>query len=76
MKERTIATYITNKFRLQLVEINYYSISDPKKYIPGVPAFKYEVRLNRKIVKRSISGYEMRKLFAMYVQNQVLQQKI
>jgi len=76
MKERTIATYTTAKFRLQLLELTEepeLNLFDPwnDKQIK-----KYQVRLNRKIIQTSISEYTMRKLFAMYVQNQVLQLKI
>lgn len=76
MKEETIATYTTKNFRLQLLKLTNYDISKPREYIPGVPVYKYQVRMNRKIVQTSISEYTMRKLFAMYVQNQVLQLKI
>lgn len=75
-KEKKLCSFTQKGTRLQLVQLNYYSISNPKEYIPGVPAYKYEIRLNRKIIKRSISEYEMRKVFATYAQNIVLQLKI
>lgn len=75
-KEEKICSFTQKGIRLQLVKIIYYDLSDPKKYIKGVPANKYEVRLNRKIIKRSISKYEMQKIFATYTQNIVLQLEI
>lgn len=122
MKERTIATYTTEKFRLQLLELteennktrylcnsvggyllhletgqiikiedkkveitakkynltkdneNYYYYKTPNDCKKSITK-KYQVRLNRKIIDTSISEYTMRKLFAMYVQNQILQLK-
>lgn len=86
MAEKTIATYTTEKFRLQLLEITekdeksyYYKLNEETGYktkrVDGYK-IKYQVRLNRKNVLTSISEYQIRKLFAMYVQNQVLQLKI
>lgn len=76
MKEKTIATYTTDKFRLQLLKLTLYDIEKPREYIRGEPVNKYQIRLNRKIIDTSISEYNMRKLFAMYVQNKVLKLKI
>lgn len=83
MTEKTIATYTTENFRLQLLEITtpIMQIAHDENFKPYETEqyyYKktYQVRLNRKIVKTSISEYQMRKLFAMYVQNQVLQLKI
>lgn len=86
MKEKTIATYTTEKFRLQLLEITekdeksyYYKLNEETGYktkrIDGYKLY-YQVRLNRKIVKSSISEYNMRILFATYARNQILQLKI
>ena len=46
------------------------------KVIDGEYRVRYQVRLNRKVQKSSVFEYEMRKLFAMLVQNTVLQLKI
>ena len=64
--EEKICTFTQNGTRLQLLRLRPvdYSLE------------KYQVRLNRKVVKTSISEYEMRKLFAMMAQNIVLQLKI
>ena len=80
MKEETIATYTTKNFRLQLLKLT----SDKLEYnhfnqyqIPTTGyKMRYQVRLNRKVIKTSISEYTMRKLFAKYIQIQVLQLKI
>lgn len=71
MKETKICSYQAEKFRLQLLRI---TTQEEKINIPGTT--KWQVRLNRKIIETSISEYTMRKLFAMYVQNNVLQLKI
>lgn len=83
MKEKTIATYKTKNYRLQLVtktekfkETKLDQNLKPYKAETGLVRMKYEIRLNRKIIKRSIWEYEMRKLFAVYVQNHILQLKI
>ena len=75
MTEKTIATYTTENFRLQLLELTYENAAWDPVAETSYHMYKYQVRLNRKVVKTSISEYQMRKLFAMYVQNQVLQLK-
>ena len=66
VKEQKICSFTQKDTRLQLVRIN--------REDRGV--FRYQVRLNRKIIQTSISEYDMRKLFATYCQNIVLQLKI
>lgn len=77
MKEKTIATFTQKNYRLQLLELtftaNEFYYFDEKKVCKQT---KWQVRLNRKIIDTSISEYTMRKLFAMYVQNIILQLKI
>lgn len=67
-KEKKLAGLQQGKDRLQLLKMT----EDPgySNYI------KYQVRLNRKVIKTSISEYTMRKLFATYAQNMILQLKI
>lgn len=76
MKERTIATYTTENVRLQLLELTYENSAYDEVARTSYNTFKYQVRMNRKIIQTSISEYTMRKLFAMYVQNHILQLKI
>lgn len=52
---------------------NYYY---KERIFKGEINVKYQVRLNRKIIDTSISEYQMRKVFATYCQNIILQLKI
>lgn len=79
IKEKKICSFTQNGTRLQLIEITQCNkgittntAGEPMCY----DMYKYQVRLNRKIIDTSISEYQMRKLFATYNQNIVLQLKI
>lgn len=73
--EEKICSFTQKGKRLQLIRISTEVFGTD-----GLPTdlgmIRYQVRLNRKVVDTSISEYTMRKLFAMYVQNIVLQLKI
>lgn len=76
VKEEKICSFTQKNYRLQLIKLTSWDY-DPS--IVGDLArviIKYQVRLNRKIIETSISEYQMRKLFAIYCQNIVLQLKI
>ena len=72
VKEQKMCSFSEKGYRLQLVKLLW--LDDSTGQYTAVQ--KYQVRLNRKIVETSISEYEMRKLFATYCQNIVLQLKI
>lgn len=75
-KEQKICSFTQKDTRLQLIRITKL----PIPIINGTPCYggitKFQVRLNRKIIESSISEYQMRKVFATYIQNIVLQLKI
>lgn len=77
--EKKISSFTQNGTRLQLLELTYKNAAVTTN-TRGEPIcydiFKYQIRLNRKIIKTSISEYEVRKLFAQMVTNTVLQLKI
>lgn len=76
VKERKICSFTQNNTRLQLVEIrilNEQQLSIGSLYYDKII---YQVRLNRRIIQKNTSEYAMRKVFASYCQNIVLQFKI
>ena len=75
-KDKKICSFTQNGTRLQLIKIIYLNEEQLKKGSIYADITKYQVRLNRKIINTSISEYQMRKLFAAYAQNIVLQLKI
>ena len=79
IKEKKICSFTQNGTRLQLVELIYKNAAVTKN-TAGQPMaydlFKYQVRLNRKIISTSISEYNERKVFATYAQNIILLLKI
>lgn len=79
MKEEKICSFTQKNNRLQLIKItktceeaHIFTVYENK----DLPVYRYQVRLNRKIIKTSISEYECRKIFAVYAQNIILQLKI
>lgn len=65
---KKIASFSQHGTNLKLISIDYFN---------GIHSGrKYQVQLNRKVIKTSISEYECRKIFAVYTQNIVLQLKI
>lgn len=79
IKERKICSFTQPGNRLQLIELIYENTGqdiNTNGEVMYYDTFKYQVRLNRKIIDTSISEYTMRKLFAEYCQNIVLQLKI
>ena len=76
VKEQKLCSFSEKGYRLQLVQMNcFYTMNEYAK-VRNWSCVKYQVRLNRKIVRTSISEYDMRELFATYCQNIVLQLKI
>lgn len=74
-KEEKICSFTQKNYRLQMLKITYIQEVEPE-YLDLMITTKYQVRLNRKIIDTSISEYTMRKLFATYCKNIVLQLKI
>lgn len=74
VKEEKICSFSQEGKRLQLVKVITDGIYMPSGNI--VPIIKYQVRLNRKIIDSNESEFCMRKTFAIYCQNIVLQLKI
>ena len=68
IKLKTIASFSQGEQRLQLLKVT--------KYAGTGSNLIYQVRLNRKIIEKSISEYKCRRTFAVYCQNIVLQLKI
>ena len=71
-KEKQIAKYQDENYKIELVRLAKVELKN------GINSMviRYQVRMNRKRIQTSISEYTMRKLFAIYVQNIVLQLKI
>ena len=74
MKEQKICSFTQKGTRLQLVKIAY--LDYPEEIELSDIQIQYQVRLNRKVIGTSKFEYQMRKLFATYAQNIVLQLKI
>lgn len=68
--------YEVMRWGLKKINENHYIVDPEYKKKYSQYKIKYQVRLNRKIIDTSISEYQMRKLFATYCQNIVLQLKI
>lgn len=75
-KEKTLCTFTQKGIRLQLIELIYKNAAvmtntagEPTAY----DLYKYQVRLNRKIVSKSLFEYNERKVFVTYCQNIVTQ---
>ena len=71
-KEEKICSFQQKGSRLQLIRLITEWGDTPRDAFTQ----KFQVRLNRKVIDTSISEYQMRKLFATYAQNIVLQLKI
>lgn len=63
--EEKIATYSQKNVRIQMLKITYDN-----------QLIKYQLRINRKVVKTNLFEYPIRKLFAVECQNIILQLKI
>lgn len=72
IKEEKLCSLTQKGTRLQLVKVSKNSVykNEPYNYV------LYQVRINRKVVDKSTSEYNERKVFATYAQNIVLQLKI
>lgn len=75
-KEQKIASFQQGKDKLQLLKLTEVLEIPGDCEEPDYVDVRYQVRLNRKRIDTSLSEYTMRKLFAMYVQNIILQLKI
>lgn len=73
-KEEKICSFTQKGQRLQLKKIGCLVFTTEGEY--QCTEIKYQVCLNRKVIETSISEYQMRKVFATYCQNIVLQLKI
>lgn len=70
-KEKTLLSYQSEGVRLQLSQKCIYTDRNPQGFI-----IVYQIKKNRRVLDSSHSEYAMRRYFAQYVQNNVLQLKI
>ena len=70
-KARTLLSYQSEGVRLQLIQNVIYTDRNDNGFI-----IVYQVMKNRRVLDSSHSEYAMRRAFAQYVQNNVLQLKI
>lgn len=75
-KQQKICTFSQNEYRLQLIRLSKIEYAKNLDPYSSKLTIRYQVLLNRKVISTSISEYAMRKLFATYCQNIVLQLKI
>lgn len=71
MKEKTLLSYQSEGYRLQMVQQCVYTYSNEEGYI-----IVYKVKKNRRVLDTTRSEYAARRYFAQAVTNNVLQLKI